>query len=921
MQKDSGKYDKEFHELETKWNSFKRKLKEIAPEAFERKNNVFTHMISDGRTSRDFVKMAQGTRPILSKEIYDLMENFMEYMKNLPGQEGENYKVIYKDFKAPQLIKRLIMKRPLVFIGANDYNVLRINQPKSQSGKVTWQKIAKNLDKYDEDSPYLREYISYDENLLSSLVSMSTPTYFVSDGSGFQSSENFIPQGILCGLVGARLEKENFMEHRFLFPRDSNNLKFDSGVHQSDLFWIINVYPEAFPEGKIPALSDIYKKQNIYDGIYVKGINVKYLKKRLSFSVIPLIEEGVARGIEYKSKVVVSVPPIGAGVWKGGAPEATICNLIVTAVLDYLDCTFEPKKLEYLCAIYLPVVDMKIYSCYSNKNQIFSIEVNRKDSSIKINFKGVTDKQLTIFNQFRYVAQLLPEEFKSCLIVAGYAWDGNSYPGNEYWIDGLASFDPQAILCSNLGLEKYDEEFHELETKWNSFKSKLKEIAPKVFKREKNVFTHMISDGRTKRDFVKMAQGTRPFLAREVFILMERFMKFMMELPGREGKNYREIYKDMKAPDLVKRLLFKRPIVFFMKDDRTVMRSTPFKLETVANMWKFVAATLEDKGDNFPYLREYLSYDEILLSSLISMSTPTYFVSDGSLGKPFQTSDDFISQGILCGLVGARLEKENFMEHRFLFPRDSNNLKFDSGVHQADLFWILNVYPEAFPEGKIPALSDVYKKQNIYDGIYVKGINVKYLKKRLSFSVIPLIEEGVARGIEYKSKVVVSVPPIGAGVWKGTVPEATICNLIVTAVLDYLDSTFDPKKLEYLCAIYLPVVDMKIYSCYSNKNQISSIEVNRKDSSIQINFKGIADKQLTIFNQFRYVAQLLPEEFKSCLIVAAYAWDGNSYPGNEYWIDYLTSFDPQAILCSNLGQFQNPEVNTKLADAHRIKTY
>ncbi|CRK95983.1 CLUMA_CG009424, isoform A [Clunio marinus] len=447
-------YFGEFNEMRKKWKAFISRLEDLAPNAYDRRDNVFCYMVSSTRSKKSFVKMAQGTRPILSKEIYDLMENFIDYMKNLPGQEGENYKVIYKDFKAPQLIKRLLMKRPLVFCNNDDYNVLRINQPKIQSGKVKWDKIAKNLDKYDENSPYLREYISYDEILLSALVSISTPTYFVSDGSVKKHdaiSENpFLPKGILCGLVGARLRKKAYMEHRFVFPRDSEDDSFFS-VHHTDAFWIGNVYPEAFPEGRIPTLEEIAEKMEIYDDIYEEQINVKYLKKRLSFSVIPLIEEGVARGIEYKNKVVVSVPPIGAGVWKGTVPEATICNLIVTAVLDYLDSTFDPKKLEYLCAIYLPVVDMKIYSCYSNKNQISSIEVNRKDSSIKIKFKGVTDKQLTIFNQFRYVAQLLPEEFKSCLIVAAYAWDGNSYPGNEYWIDYLTSFDPQAILCSNLG--------------------------------------------------------------------------------------------------------------------------------------------------------------------------------------------------------------------------------------------------------------------------------------------------------------------------------------------------------------------------------------------------------------------------------------------------------------------------------------
>jgi Domain of unknown function (DUF4804) len=149
----------------------------------------------------------------------------------------------------------------------------------------------------------------------------------------------------------------------------------------------------------------------------------------------------------------------------------------------------------------------------------------------------------------------------------------------------------------------------------------------------------------------------------------------------------------------------------------------------------------------------------------------------------------------------------------------------------------------------------------------------------------------------------------------------TIIELIVTSVLDYLDADFDVANLAVLAAIYLPITDSSVFTSYRFKNQISDIKNNSTDKRIQIFFKGEKVRELTIFSEFRYVAQCLPERLQSCVVVAGYAWDGNSYPGNEYWKDALCSFDSQSILCSNLGQFQNPEVNVKLAEPERIKVY
>lgn len=416
---------------------------------------------------------------------------------------------------------------------------------------------------------------------------------------------------------------------------------------------------------------------------------------------------------------------------------------------------------------------------------------------------------------------------------------------------------------------------------------------------------------------VEMAKNTRPFVSIEIWNMLGQFMDFMRNLPGEEGANYRAVYKDFSAAHLVKRLLFKRPVVFWKKNDSFILRWNGNAAIEGSNKHLDVAKKLK-KSLDAPHLFDYISYDENLLSSLICMSTPTFYVSDGSSkSKSVKSHKPHIEKGILCGLVGARNAKQGFMENRFVCPRSS---KHSTNVHMSDDFWIKSVYSEAFPEGKIPSKEEIQACPQLYHSIYEDGVNVVYFEKRLMFSIVPYIREAMARGIEMKRDIFCAVPGIGSGVWRGKINAVLVIKLIIQGILKFLDREFDVCHFSPLKALALPVTNLLNYSTYQPTGKIKEIKIDENEK-ISIIFNDPKDHKIEIFNEFRYVGGLLPDEFASCLSVAAYAWDGNSYPGNEYWCGKLSSFDSQAIYCSLLGQFQNPEVNIKLADEERIKMY
>lgn len=157
---------------------------------------------------------AQSTRIIVHSRFPGLVNAFLEHKR----EHGSKYeRQLYgtpESFTWKDEVSRLIAKRPLVFMGAMDHTVLRngevLRDPTEWDQNGTGeQHLNRHLG--------LTEYLSYDEIMLSSLIGVSGPSYFINDGNRYNKGQpgqqdTFQPRGVIIGLVGARFERPDRMD-------------------------------------------------------------------------------------------------------------------------------------------------------------------------------------------------------------------------------------------------------------------------------------------------------------------------------------------------------------------------------------------------------------------------------------------------------------------------------------------------------------------------------------------------------------------------------------------------------------------------------------------------------------------------------------------------------------------------------------
>ncbi|XP_066996323.2 uncharacterized protein [Anabrus simplex] len=389
------------------------------------------------------------------------------------------------------------------------------------------------------------------------------------------------------------------------------------------------------------------------------------------------------------------------------------------------------------------------------------------------------------------------------------------------------------------------------------------------------------------------ANSAYPLVHECVLYLMSDFLDFKQKYGS---KTERDLYTDMGIVDFVHRLLNKRAVYFVSRWDCYGLICG----KNGSGGWESVGKDYE-----IPplVLRDCLSYDEMKLSALLSVSSRTVFVNDGNrTNSGVRRVHNVQPSGVIVGLIGPRLEKVNVMEYQeMIVSGDQNLVENGYGAECSDeeckkyneinlwrYIWArfygvlpnLPTYDEVKKFINEPNMCKRFLKLN--DDAYFDSL---IYEKRLAVSFETLLLEAEHRAKSARKKAFIHVVGIGLGVW-------SIDNRQEKRFLNAFASCL--KKLKGV----LPNVSDVRFGWF------------KETTCGGVGNGGLLEGQFRVHFSMDPPHTLLYGEHEGKLLVVSYAWDGNALPGNEFWCgDICSSGDPAAACSTQIAEIHNPHIN------------
>jgi hypothetical protein len=332
------------------------------------------------------------------------------------------------------------------------------------------------------------------------------------------------------------------------------------------------------------------------------------------------------------------------------------------------------------------------------------------------------------------------------------------------------------------------------------------------------------------------------------------------------------LYATLTWQQLAGRFIHARPLTFVGSWDATMLRNGTDLTSHAYQEWDRNGTDLQHLNTHLT-LEKYLSYDEIMLSSLLGVSGPSFFINTGSRGNCARPAPEgsYQSRGVIVGLVGSRFERKHRMDSVHILPPPSAEHASRS---------IQDPEVSAMIQAFFGARRDVTQK-----------FDVPMYKARSRITADMLLLEANARAAEVGTKAWAYVVGLGLGVWQYYQQQREWYVEVFGEAIAELDlSHVGTVEFAYIQNLPAAVKEQVIHA-------------------------GAQKDIRVVFSQRNPAEKLEGEE----LLVLSYAWDGNAFPGNEYWSGSLSgSGDPAAACMSTVAELHNPLVNPEFTQRIKI---
>lgn len=348
-------------------------------------------------------------------------------------------------------------------------------------------------------------------------------------------------------------------------------------------------------------------------------------------------------------------------------------------------------------------------------------------------------------------------------------------------------------------------------------------------------------------------------------------------------------YAKLPLKIYLNRLIKKRAVMFVgSQDSYKIVIKEGDKYVTHQNYggWDKIG---EPGADPALPIENSLTYNDMRISSLISFSSHTVFVNSGSR-RNHGVYADFGGEreklqdgGVIVGIVGSRLEKPHFMEYRDMM--EGTGQTYNNPI---DL-----IFRDYYRQNGCDEKSEMFALEKpTEDKPVPKKLNVCVFEHRVRVQMESLLVEANMRAAaEDNKKAYIHVVGFGLGAWTVTHTTAQNNMFVKAAVQTILDWE---SKLPHVAVVRFSWIQHDL-----------SLHLPQNENGIKIVFENV-DPHLSVG--------------KNMLLIVTYAYDGNSYPGNEYWgamnahkTNLSLSSDPAAAASTQIAEIQNPFINPKIS--------